>query len=76
MTAKKRLMDALFDNELKEHVNLKFFRGTGTDVSPERLCDASASAMFAVDTGMVDRREEFGDRDKKQIEVATLIASA
>ena len=76
MNAKKRLMDALFDNEHKDHVNLKFFRGTGSDVSTERLCDAAASAMFAVDTGMVDRRADFGDRDAKQIEVATLVASA
>ena len=76
MTAKKRLMDALFADEQKEHVNLKFFRGTGTDVSVDQLCSAAASAIFQVNSGLAERRSEFGDRDARCIEVATIISSA
>lgn len=76
MTAQKRLMDALFADELREHVNLKFFRGTGSNVSAEQLCEASASAIFQVNSGVVERRTEFGDRDLRQIDVAKIVASA
>jgi hypothetical protein len=76
MTAKKRLIDALFADEHREHVNLKFFRGTGNDVSTEQLCEAAASAIFQVNSGIVERRTSFGDRDCRQIEVARLIACA
>lgn len=76
MNAQKRLMDALFADELREHVNLKFFRGTGSDVSPEQLREASASAIFQVNSGVVERRNSFGDREIRQIEVAKIVASA
>ena len=76
MSAKQKLLDALFENKEREHVNLKFFRGTASDVSEEDLCEQSASAIFQVDSGLVDRREKFGDADAKQTEVAKIIAAA
>jgi hypothetical protein len=76
MTAKKRLMDALFADDLKEHVNLKFLRGTGADVSIDQLCEASASAIFQVNSGVAVRRTTFGDAEMRQIEVAKILASA
>ncbi len=76
MSAKKRLMDALFHNEERQHVNLKFFRGTRSDVSVEDLCRESAKAIFEVDSGIAERRRSFGDADAKQTELAKIIAAA
>ncbi|MFG6549751.1 hypothetical protein ACGYLV_11880 [Sulfitobacter sp. M21595] len=76
MSAKLRLMDALFGNEEREHVNLKFFRGSASDVSEEDLCEQSASAIFQVDSGLVERRTSFGDMQAKQTEVAKIISAA
>ena len=76
MSAKQRLMDALFENKERTHLNLKFFRGTASDVSEADLCEQSASAIFQVDSGIVDRRTSFGDRETKQTEVAKIIAAA
>jgi len=76
MNAHKRLMDVLFSDEERAHVDLKFFRGTGTDVSPDDLCDAAVTAIFQVNSGMVERRAEFGDRGLMQIEVEKIVASA
>lgn len=76
MSAKQRLMDALFGNEKRQHVNLKFFRGSASDVSEEDLCEQSASAIFQVDSGLVDRREFFGDAEARQTEVAKIVAAA
>lgn len=76
MSAKLRLMDALFGNEERVHVNLKFFRGTSSDVSEEVLCEQSASAIFQVDSGLVERRASFGDADARQTDVAKIVAAA
>ncbi|MDE4304007.1 hypothetical protein PXK30_03675 [Phaeobacter gallaeciensis] len=76
MSAKQRLMDALFENKERTHINLKFFRGTASNVSEEDLCEQSASAIFQVDSGLVDRKSSFGDSDARQTEVAKVIAAA
>jgi hypothetical protein len=76
MNAHKRLMDVLFSDKERAHVDLKFFRGTGLDVSPDDLCDAAVNAIFQVNSGMVERMPEFGDRNMVQIEVEKIVASA
>ena len=75
MTAKQRLMSALFEDKEREHVNLKFFRGTASDVSEESLCEQSASAIFQVDSGIAERRSAFGDSDAPQRSVSQILSA-
>ena len=64
MSAKEKLLQALFENEKREHINLKFLRGTRTDVSVDEICEQSLNAIEQVDSGKVERRTSFGDAAK------------
>lgn len=70
MTARERLLRALFDTDGRRHVDIKFCRGSSGDVSPESLCDAASLALLQVDLGLVEVREDFGDRDQPTVDVA------
>lgn len=74
MSAKKRLLDALFDNERNEHVNIKFFRGPRNDVSVEELCEAVSCAILDLDLANAETRSTFGDATRKQLTVEEIIA--
>ena len=76
MSAKRRLMDALFTNGERKHLNLKFFRGPGNNVSEEDLCNEAASAIFQVDSGIVEGRRSFGDANLRQLPIANIINAA
>jgi hypothetical protein len=72
MNAEQRLLETLFENPNHEHIDIKFCRGTDSDISPEALCDEANKALLQIDLGLVETRPTFGDKDRKQIDVATL----
>lgn len=75
MSEKKRLLDTLFSNEKREHVNIKFFRAASSDsVTAEAFCAAVNKALFLVDKGLVSGSEGFAE-DLVQIEVSSLKTS-
>ena len=74
MSAKERLLRTLFETEAEErkHLNMKFFRGTSDDISPEELCAEANSALLQVKLGQAKMRESFGDKDDPTIDVRDL----
>ena len=72
MTARERLRRTLFQSEGREHRNIKFCRGSAGDISPEDLCNAASLAIMQVDFGLVEIKEEFGDRNRTKVDVASL----
>ena len=70
MTEKERLLHTLFArNDGTEHLNIKFFRGTAKDISPEDLCRQVNSALLQNELGSIEARAEFGDRGRTKIDV-------
>jgi hypothetical protein len=54
MTEKERLMHTLFDHaERREHINIKFFRGTSDNVSPEQLCHQARLGIEQITSKLV-----------------------
>jgi hypothetical protein len=74
MSEKQRLLDTLFKTEGREHLNLKFFRGSSDDISPDALCREANSAIFQYETGLAEIRTSFGDAERRVIEIKGLIA--
>ncbi len=74
MMEKQRLLNTLFDTEGREHLNIKFCRGSSDDISPEELCQEANSAIFQVEAGLVEPTPEFGDSDRKVVDVKELLA--
>ena len=73
MTQKERLLHALFDGDKsKEHRNIKFFRGSGPDISPEGICGEANRALFEANLGLVEAHPEFGDRNSPSVDVKHL----
>ena len=55
MTDKDRLMHALFGHaERREHINIKFFRGTSDDVTGEQLSHEAVSGIEQILTGLAE----------------------
>lgn len=55
MTEKDRLMHALFDHvERREHIDIKFFRGTSDDVTSEQLCHQARSGIEQILSKLVE----------------------
>lgn len=73
MTHKERLMNTLFKTEGREHVNVKFCRGTAENISPEDLCAEANSMLMQIDGGLAETREEFGDKDVPTASVADML---
>ena len=74
MTPKERLMQTLFKTEGREHINVKFCRGTAENISPEDLCAEANSALMQIDEGLAETRDEFGDKDAPEMSVADMLA--
>ena len=69
MTEKERLLHRLFETEGREHLNIKFFRGTSDDISPDSLCSEANSAIFQVELGLAGTRSKFGDKGRTTVDV-------
>ena len=74
MTEQERLLKTLFKTEKREHLNLKFCRGSSDDASPEDLCREANAALFQVESGLIEIRDGFGDAERKVVDVKTLLA--
>jgi hypothetical protein len=72
MTDQTRLMRALFEHEGRTHVDIKFFRGTGQNVTSEDVCREAVNALFQIDNGLVDADVDFTE-DFKQVDVTELV---
>ena len=69
MSEKERLLRALFESPGREHLNIKFCRGSSDDISPEDLCREANAAILQVDLELVEPSDEFGDRGRKVVDV-------
>ena len=58
MTNKERLMEALFDNPQREHVDIKFFLGGGVEITEEALCGEAVKMLDQMDAGEGDTEFE------------------
>lgn len=74
MTEKQRLLDTLFGTEGREHLNIKFCRGSSDDTSPEDLCQQANAAIFQIESGLVEPSPDFGDKERKVVDVKELFA--
>lgn len=74
MTEQDRLMHALFEHPGRTHVDIKFLRGTGANVSSEDVCREATNAIFQIDHGKVDGDEAFLETSKR-VNVIDLVAS-
>jgi hypothetical protein len=72
VTEQARLMRTLFEHPGRTHIDVKFFRGTSSDVSPEDVCREANSVIFQIDSGMVEGDEAF-EEIFKQVEIAELL---
>ena len=55
------LIATLFDTPGREHINIKLFPGTSTEVSPQERSEAVAGAIRAVDDGEAKPIESFDE---------------
>ena len=74
MTEQDRLMHALFEHAGRTHVDIKFLRGTGTNVSSEDVCREANKVIFQIDHGKVEGDETFSEASKR-VNVLDLVAS-
>ena len=70
---KERLLDTLFKTKGRDHVNIKFCRGTASDISPDDLCAEANSAIAQIDAGLAETRETFGDKGVPTKSVAEML---
>lgn len=77
MTEKDRLMHALFGHAEREHRNIKFFRGTSSDVTVENLCEQAANGIEQIITGIVEpiTLKESLDAPYRQRKLAEIVES-
>jgi hypothetical protein len=74
MTETSQLIRSLFghtQNE-REHMNVKFLRGTADDISEQDFEEQATSALVQVDSGMVDGDVSF-DEHFKQVAIADFV---
>lgn len=72
MTEKGRLIHTLFETNGREHLNIKFFRGSSDNISPETLAREANSGIFQADLGLAEEEPGFGDRNRTVIDIANL----
>ena len=72
MTEKARLIHTLFETEGRKHLNIKFFRGSSNDISPETLSRDVNSAIFQADLGLAEESPDFGDSTRTVIDIAKM----
>lgn len=77
MTEKSRLMHALFGHAEREHRNIKFFRGTSSDVTAEQLCEQAANGIEQIVTGLVNPSlsSETVDAGYRERELSNIVAA-
>ena len=77
MTEKERLMHALFGHAEREHRNIKFFRGTSSDLTAEQLSEQAASGLEQILTGLVSPSlpGDTVDADYKERELGAILAA-
>ena len=62
MNEKERLLHALFDkNNDREHLNIRLFRDSSDDISPEDICREANSALLQIELGLAPSQPEFAD---------------
>jgi hypothetical protein len=72
MTEKQRLIHTLFETDGRDHLNLKFFRGCSTNISPEDLSREANSAILQVELGLVKTHATFKDDKRSTVDVNTI----
>lgn len=74
MTENNQLLRSLFEHaqDEREHLNVKFLRGTRKDISPEDFREEAANALVQVDSGMVEGDVTFVE-DFKQVRIADFV---
>lgn len=72
MTNQERLMNALFANPAREHVDIKFLMLRGMDLTPDRLCEEAVSMLEQMDSLQGD--SEFAEAFEQR-EVSDFVAS-
>jgi hypothetical protein len=72
MTEQTRLMRALFEHPGREHVDIKFLRGSSNNVTIEDVCREANSAIFQIDSGLVEGDQDFVETFK-QVDVVELV---
>lgn len=72
MSEKERLLRTLFESPDREHLNIKFWRGASENTTPDDICREANSAMFQVESGLVETRPTFGDSGRKVVDVKDL----
>ena len=75
MNEKQRLLNTLFETQGREHLNLKFCRGSDDGISPEDICRETNSAILQAESGLVDPAGAFGDGDRKVVDVKEMLGS-
>lgn len=76
MTEQSRLMRALFEHghEGREHVDIKFLRGSSPNITTEDICREANSALFQIENGLVEGDSDF-EEAFKQVNVEELVQS-
>lgn len=71
MTENNQLLRSLFGHPQgeRQHMNVKFLRGTADDISEEDFEEQAASALVQVDSGMAEGDAEFAE-SFKQVAIA------
>lgn len=69
MSEKDRLLRTLFEAEGREHVNIKFSRGSADDISVERFCREVNTALFMASCGIVEESPILSRPDSPVIDV-------
>jgi hypothetical protein len=72
VTEQTRLMRALFEHQGRDHVDIKFLRGSSNNVSIESVCHEANSAIFQIDSGLIEGDSEFNETFK-QVDVVELM---
>lgn len=78
MTEKSRLMHALFDHaERREHINIKFFRGSSDDLTAEQLSHEASNGIEQILSKLVEplAPSESVDSEYRQRELSEIIAA-
>ena len=71
MSQKETLLKTLFDDPTREHVDIKFMRGTSEKVSEDDFCREINSAIFQFDNKLIEAVDSVED-DFPQVDVRHL----
>ena len=62
------LSRVLFEHEDRKLLNIKFLKGEG-ECSKREFRETVADLLQSIETGLIDGREQFGDKDTKRRDV-------